>query len=191
MCARLAKVNTLPQEVPGYILKGFTRCLVVEFRDIHGLLNTADKVHQMRAVTGKRNSKGTLASVVKLCSEANDVFHSLNLMNKWNIPQGHWADAFGIVCFNCDSPDHTSDKCPHPRDEAKITKAKEAFPSLLAKDAALVVVVVDGAMVMVMVDVGVTKIILGESGVLPKVRLSLPVQIHLWVMESNRGTKSG
>ena len=51
------------------------------------------------------------------------MFHSLNLTNKWNIPQGHWADAFGIVCCNCDSPDHTSDKCPLP--EAKTTKAKE------------------------------------------------------------------
>ena len=165
----------------------------MEFRDIHRLLNTANKVRQMQAVTGKRNSKDTLASVVKLCSEANNVFYSLNLTNKWNISQDHQADAFGIVCFNCDSPDHTSDKCPHPRDEAKITKAKEAFPSLLAKDAALVVVVVDGAMVMVMVDVGVTKIILGESGVPPKVHLPLPVpvQIHLRVMESNRGTDSG
>jgi hypothetical protein len=70
-------------------------------------------------------------------------------------------------------------------------RPKKRMPSLLAKDTALVVLVVDEAVVMVMVDVEVTKIILGESGVLPKVRLSLPVQIHLWVMESNRGTKSG
>ena len=126
MCARLAEVDALPQEVPGYILEGFTQCSVVDFRDIHRLLNTADKVHQMQAVTGKWNSKETLASVVKLCSEANIVFHSLNLTNKWNIPKGHRVDAFGIVCFNCDSPDHTSEKCSLPHNEAKITKAKEA-----------------------------------------------------------------
>ena len=133
MCARLAEVDALPQEVPGYILEGFTRCSVVEFRDIHKLLYTTDKVRQMQAVSGRRDSNTTLAAVQKLCSEANDVFHSLNLTNKWNIPQGHQADAFGIVCFNCDSPDHTSDKCPHPHNEAKITKAKEACAKSIGK----------------------------------------------------------
>jgi hypothetical protein len=54
-------------------------------------------------------------------------------MNKWNITQGHRADAFGIVCFSCDSPDHTSDKCPHPHNEAKITKAKEVRAKSIGK----------------------------------------------------------
>jgi hypothetical protein len=92
MCARLAEVDALPQEVPGYILEGFTRCLVVEFKEIHKLLNTADKVHQMRAVSGKRDSNTTLAAVQKPCSKANDMFHTLNLTNKWNIPQDHQAN---------------------------------------------------------------------------------------------------
>jgi hypothetical protein len=70
-------------------------------------------------------------------------------------------------------------------------RPKKCVPSLLAKNMALVVVVVDGALVMVMVDMGVTKIILGVSGVLPKVPLPLPVQIHLRVMESRRRTESG
>jgi hypothetical protein len=92
MCARLAEVDPLPQEVPGYILEGFTRCLVVESKEIHKLLNTADKVHQMRAVSGKQDSNTTLAAVQKPCSNANDMFHTLNLTNKWNIPQGHQAN---------------------------------------------------------------------------------------------------
>ena len=125
VCVHLAKVNTLPQEVPGNILKGFTQYSVVELGYIHILLNSANKVRQMRAVTGKWDSKATLVTAVKLCSKTNDVFHSLNLTNKWNIPQGHRADAFGIICFNCDTPDHTSDKCPLPCNEARITKAKE------------------------------------------------------------------
>ncbi len=61
-------------------------------------LNTANKVRQMQAISGKRDSNTTLAAVQKLCSKANDVFHSLNLTNKLNIPQGHWANAFGNVC---------------------------------------------------------------------------------------------
>ncbi len=126
MCARLAEVDALPQEVPGYILEGFTQCLVVEFKEIHKLLNTANKVCQMQAVSGKRDNNTILAAVQKLCSKANDMFHSLNLTNKWNIPQGHWADAFGNVCYNCGAPDYTSDNCPLPCNEAKITKAKEA-----------------------------------------------------------------
>jgi hypothetical protein len=126
VCARLAEVDALPQEVPGYILEGFTRCSVVEFREIHKLLYTTDKVRQMRAVSGRRDSSTTLAAVQKLCSEANDVFHSLNLTNKWNIPQGHRADAVVFACDNCGSPAHASFKCPLPRDEARITKAKEA-----------------------------------------------------------------
>ncbi len=36
------------------------------------------------------------------------------------------ADAFGNVCYNYGILDHTSDKCPLPRDKSKITKAKEA-----------------------------------------------------------------
>lgn len=126
VCARLAEVDALPQETTGFILEGFTRCSVVEFRDIHKLLATTLKVRQMRAVTGRRDSSTTLAEVQKLCSEACEVFHSLNLTNKWNIPQNHRADVFVTTCYNCGSPDHTSDKCPLPRDEAKITKAKEA-----------------------------------------------------------------
>ena len=70
-------------------------------------------------------------------------------------------------------------------------RPKKRVPSLLEKDAALVVVVVDRAVVVVVVDVGVTEIILGESGVPPNVRLPLLVQIHLRVMESYRGTESG
>jgi hypothetical protein len=80
----------------------------------------------MQVVSGKRDSNTTLVAIQKICSKANDVFHSLNSTNKWNIPQGHWADAFGNVCYSCGTPDHTSDKCPLPRNEAKTTKAKEA-----------------------------------------------------------------
>jgi hypothetical protein len=54
------------------------------------------------------------------------MFHSLNLTNKRNISQGHQVDAFGNICYNCGTPDHISAKCPFPRDETKITKAKEA-----------------------------------------------------------------
>jgi hypothetical protein len=82
MCAHLAKVDVLPQEIPGYILEEFTWCLVVEFRDIHKLLATTDKVRQMRIVSGRRDSAATLAADTKLCSEANEVFHYLNSTNK-------------------------------------------------------------------------------------------------------------
>jgi hypothetical protein len=125
MCAHLAEVDALPQEVPGYILEGFTQCLVVEFKEIHKLLNTAKKVHQMQPVSGKRDINTTLVAVQNLCSKANDVFHSLNLTKKWNISQGYWVNAFGSICYNCGAPDHTSNKCPLPRNEPKITKAKD------------------------------------------------------------------
>ncbi len=98
----------------------------MEFKEIHKLLNTANKVSQKRAVSGKRDINTTLEAIQKLYSKANDMFHSLNLTNKWNIPQGRQADAFGNVCYNCGAPDHTSIKCPLPRNEAKITKAIEA-----------------------------------------------------------------
>ncbi len=54
------------------------------------------------------------------------MFHSLNLTNKWNIPLGYRADAFGNVCYNCGALDHTSNKYPLSCNEARITKAKEA-----------------------------------------------------------------
>jgi hypothetical protein len=147
MCARLAKVDALPQETPGYILEGFTWCLVVEFRDIHKLLATTNKVHHMQAVSGRRDGTATLAAVTKLCSEANEVFYSFNFTNKWNIYQNHWADAFVPICYNCGSSDPTSDKCSLPCDEAKIMNV-------------MVVVMY----VVVKVVVGVTVAILGANG---------------------------
>ncbi len=61
VCVHLAKVDALTQEIPGYILEGFTQCLVVEFRDIHKLLATTNKVHQMWAVSERQDSIATLA----------------------------------------------------------------------------------------------------------------------------------
>ncbi len=187
----MAKVDALPQEVPGYILEGFTRCLVVEFKEIHKLLNSADKVCQMQAVSGEWDSNTTLVAVQKLCSKANDVIHSLHLTNEWNIPQGHQADIFGNVSYNCGAPDHASNKCPLPRDEGKITKVKEAPAKPVIEgrgsgghghgrrcsDGH------DGC--------GLTVQILEESGVPIRVILLLPVQIHLRVMESKSEIESG
>jgi hypothetical protein len=133
MCACLAKVVALSQEVPGYIFEGFTQCLVVEFKEIHKLLNNSNRVCQMRAVSGKQDSNTTLEAVQKLCSNANDVFHSLYLKNKWEIPRGQWANAFRNVCYDCNTLDHTSNKCPLSRNEAKITKAKEACTKSVTK----------------------------------------------------------
>jgi hypothetical protein len=131
MCTRLAEVDALPQESIGFILEGLTRCFVPEFKDIHRLLCTTHKVWQMRAVTGRRDSFANLAHIQKICKEACEVFHSMKLTNKWNFPQSHQADAFLTTCYNCGTPDHTNDKCSLPRDEAKITKAKEAGAKLV------------------------------------------------------------
>jgi hypothetical protein len=70
-------------------------------------------------------------------------------------------------------------------------RPKRCAQSQLLKDAVLVVVVVDADAVMVVVAVVMTVPILGESGVPIKVILPLPVQIHLWVMESKREMESG
>jgi hypothetical protein len=87
----------------------------------------------MQAVSGRRDSATTLAAFHKFWSKANEVCHSLNLTNKLNIPQSHQAYTFDTVFYNCGSPDHTSDKCPLPHDEAKITKAKEAHTKSIAE----------------------------------------------------------
>ncbi len=87
MCMHLAEVDDLLQESIGFILEVLTRCSVPEFKDIHRLLCTTHKVCQMRAVTGRRDSSATLAHIQRICQEACKVFHSMNLTNKWNIPQ--------------------------------------------------------------------------------------------------------
>jgi hypothetical protein len=61
------------------------------------------------------------------------MFCSLNVTNKWNIPQNHWADTFVPICYNCGLHDHTSDKYSLPCNEAKIMKAKEARAKSIAK----------------------------------------------------------
>ncbi len=81
MCTRLAEVDALPQESIGFIFEGLTRCSVPEFKDIHRLPCTTHKVHQMRAVTMRRDSSATLAHIQKICKEACKVFHSMNLTN--------------------------------------------------------------------------------------------------------------
>jgi hypothetical protein len=73
VCARLAKVDGLPQETTGFILEGFTHCSVVKFWDIYKLLATTLKICQMRAVTRRHDSFTTLAELQKLCSMACDV----------------------------------------------------------------------------------------------------------------------
>ncbi len=70
-------------------------------------------------------------------------------------------------------------------------KPKRLAQSQLLKDAGLMVVVMDADVVMVVVAVGATIQKLGDSGVPIRVILLLPVQIHLWVMESNSEMESG
>ncbi len=126
MSARPAEVDALPHKGLGQILEVITHCSVPDFWDMHKMLITTERICQMHTMRGKRDSSVTLAAIKKLCSEAVDYFHILNLLNKWNIPQGHRADAAVISCYNCGALDHTSDKCPKPCNEAKIAKAKEA-----------------------------------------------------------------
>ena len=126
MSARLAEVDALPHEAVGQILEGITCCSIVGFRDMHKLLSTTKRICQIHVAEWKRDSSIAFAAIKKLCSKASEFFHVLNLLNKWNISQGHQHDAAIISCFNYGTPDHTSDKCPQPCDVAKIMKAKEA-----------------------------------------------------------------
>jgi hypothetical protein len=123
--ARLAEVDALPHKAVGQILEGITCCSIAEFRDMHKLLSTTERIRQIPVKGGKWDSSITFAAIKKLCSKASEFFHVLNLLNKWNIPQGHRHNAAINSCYNWHAPDHTSNKCPQPRNEAKITKAKE------------------------------------------------------------------
>ncbi len=163
---------------------------MVEFRDIHKLLATTDKVCQTQAVSGKWDITITLAAVQKLCSKASEVFHSLNLMNKWNISHDHWDDASGLVCFDCSTPYHTSDKCPLSHNETKITKAKEVHTESIAEGRGSIGCGCGRRHSNGVVAMGVTVPILGASGVLMMVPL-LPVLIHLWVMDLRRKMDCG
>jgi hypothetical protein len=181
----------LPQEAPGYILEGFTQCLVVEFRDICKLLATTNKVRQMRAVSGRHDSTTTLAAVHKLCSKANEVFHSLNLTNKWNIPQSHQAAAF--VTFFTIAAHLTITVVINVLFHVMKQKPQRPnwhAPSILLKGMLLVVVVVDADMVVVKVAVRMTVPTLGANGGLKVVQLLL-LQIHLQVMELRKEMDHG
>ncbi len=127
-------------------------------------------------VTGGRKHTHTL------CSDANEVFHCLNLTNKWNIPQNHRADAFVTLCYNCRLPEHTSDKCSLPCNEAKIQRLRRLVPSLLLKGVHLAVVVM---VLDVVVVVGVTLPKLGSNGVRMMALLTLS-QIKLQPMVLRR-----
>ena len=76
---------------------------------------------------GDRNDVSKfLERVKKLTIFKSNSFHSLNVSNHWNIPsnnQNRIAKGKG-PCNNCGG-EHYSTYCPHPRDEAKLKKAKE------------------------------------------------------------------
>jgi hypothetical protein len=188
VCARLAEVNALPQESTGFILEGFTHCSIVVSWDIHKLLATTLKVCQMRAVTRRRDSSATLAEVQKLCSKACEVFHSINLTNKWNIPQNHYADAFDTTCYNCGSPDHTSNKCPLLCNKATILKVKEPPVLRLSRKVVAVVMVVVVAVVVV-ARREVRAVIVQTHGIngMQMVSPQTLVQKNLQLMELTRG----
>ncbi len=185
VCTRLTEIDALPQESNGFILERLTRCSVPEFKDIHRLLCTTHKVCQMRAVTGRRDSSTTLAHIQKICKEACEVFHSMNLTNKWNIPQSHQADAFLTTCYNCGAPDHTSNKCSLPRNEANIRPRRHVL-SLSRKGMVVVavVMVVEGKVKAVIVP------ILGTNGV-SMAASQLLKMINLQLIESRRKTERG
>ncbi len=190
MCTRLAEVDALPQESISFILEGLTRCSVPEFKDIHRLLCTTHKVRQMRAVTGRRDSSATLAHIQKICKEAFEVFHSMNLTNKWNIPQSHRADAFFTTCYNCGAPDHTNNKCPLHAMKPKSLRPKRHVLSLSRKGVVVVAVVV----VVIIVAKGEVKAvivpILGTNGV-PMAAPKILKMINLQLMELRRKMERG
>ena len=169
----------------------------MEFREIHKLLYTTIKVCQMQAVSGRWESSTNYVAVQKLCGEANDVFHSLNLTNKWNIPQGHREDAVVFACDNCESPTHAILNVLFHTMKQGSRRPKRHTQNLMIEVVLVVVdmdvdvdVDVDMDMVMVEVDVVVTVPILGENEVPPKVILLILVPIHLWVV-SKIGMASG
>jgi hypothetical protein len=119
---RLADVSALPSESTRHILEGFTRCSVIVFRQTFAHLLVAERLQQLRYLTNQ-NDSSRLIDIKKLCKEDNDLFNSLNVSNKWNIPQKHRVD----VCFNCGDPDHCVPKCPKPIDHNWFDKAKAEF----------------------------------------------------------------
>ena len=145
----------------------------------------------MRVQTGRRDSSATLAAVNKLCSKACEVFHSLNLTNKWNIPQGHRTDAFiPVSCYNCGSPDHTADVCPILCDEAESSRIKR--PAIRpSRRVEAVAVGVEAVVVVAEAKGGVRAVnapIPGTNGV-PLVTPNVLIKSPL--MESRRGTGHG
>jgi uncharacterized membrane protein YgcG len=119
---RLAKVSALPTESTRHILKGFTRCSVIVFRQTFAHLLVAERLQQLRYLTN-RNGSSRLFDIKKLCKEDNDLFNSLNVSNEWNNPQKHRVDA----CFNCGDPDYGVPICPKPINQNRFDKAKAEF----------------------------------------------------------------
>jgi hypothetical protein len=119
---QLAKVSAPPTECTVQILKGFTRCSVLTFKEMFCHLLVGEHLQQLCPLTPLHDST-CLGGIKKLCKETNNMFNSLNVSKEWNIPQKHRTNA----CFNCGSPDHGIPKCPKPIDQARIDKAKADF----------------------------------------------------------------
>ena len=58
---------------------------------------------------------------------AEEQYRSFTTSNKWVSATSAFynGEGDGIVCDNCGG-NHTSPKCPHPRDEARIARNREA-----------------------------------------------------------------
>ena len=123
---RLAEVLALPRDTPLLILQGFQKCSVPEFTGPFGLLLNGERVQALEETSEKYSNSACLERVKKITTLAANSFHSLNVSNQWNIPSNRrHSVAVKGTCDNCGG-DHYAPSCPHPRDEAKIKKAKDA-----------------------------------------------------------------
>ena len=125
---RLAEAGALPRDTPLLMLTGFAKCSVPEFVGPFELLLNSERVTQLENSGDRHDNARCLDRVKKLTLLASNSFHSLNVSNKWNIPSSrrhrHGMAQGHVSCDNCGG-DHYAPDCPHPRDEAKIKKAKE------------------------------------------------------------------
>ena len=128
VCTRLADKGSLEYEAYKNVIAGLAKCDVPLFANIYrqkaGTVEEQDAIHGY----GGMSSEDVLKLVEDLITAAMNIYDNMITAKKWIVP-GRGVNSlnhdFKPKCDNCGG-EHFANECPHPRDDEKCKKAREA-----------------------------------------------------------------
>jgi hypothetical protein len=129
VCRRLDAVGALTDEHVMDILTGLGICGNIRFRKKYEHLKQGAEFNLL-PLEGVTTYSSPLEKIEAILDNAAMTYSSYCLANQWlRVTKQNIAGIVATVnaCWNCGEDGHGVGKCPKPKDQARITKNKEAF----------------------------------------------------------------